>query len=242
MGKRAGVVSREPLYRQVRTLLLERVCEGEWDGGEPLPSEWELAAQLSVSQGTVRKALGEMVADGVLERVQGKGTFVAPPESDWGHARLVSPVLVGESPDPLSRELLGVARVAASEEVAEVLGLRRHAALHQLRFLWRRGGEAVALDEVLLSAERFEGVDARTLRSRSLGVAQLVARFGVRVKPALAQYRVQTLAREDAALFGVGAGMPALSVLELFDDTEGRRTVWRQRLCLTERLAYTVGV
>ena len=69
-----------PLYRQVKELLLQRVVSGVWKPGEGLPSEAKLAEQFNVSQGTVRKALEEMVAEHVVVRHQGKGTFVAARE------------------------------------------------------------------------------------------------------------------------------------------------------------------
>ncbi len=50
----------KPLYRQVRDTLIRRMVDGIWAPGEPLPSEMQLAAELGVSQGTVRKALDEM--------------------------------------------------------------------------------------------------------------------------------------------------------------------------------------
>lgn len=66
----------QPLYRQVKQLLLQRVVSGDWKPGEILPSESKLAEEFNVSQGTVRKALEEMVAEHVVVRHQGKGTFV----------------------------------------------------------------------------------------------------------------------------------------------------------------------
>ena len=56
----------KPLYAQVRERLMRRLVDGEWSPGMLLPSEIELARQLSVSQGTVRKALDSMTADNLL--------------------------------------------------------------------------------------------------------------------------------------------------------------------------------
>jgi DNA-binding FadR family transcriptional regulator len=53
----------KPLYAQVRERLMRRLVEGAWLPGMLLPSEMELARQLNVSQGTVRKALDSMTAD-----------------------------------------------------------------------------------------------------------------------------------------------------------------------------------
>jgi len=65
-----------PLYAQVRDALVARIADGEWAAGTALPSEIALAAQIGVSQGTVRKALDAMAAENVVERRQGRGTYV----------------------------------------------------------------------------------------------------------------------------------------------------------------------
>ena len=67
----------QPLYRQIKALITQSLVSGEWRPGEPIPSEIELASRFSVSQGTVRKAVGELADENVLVRQQGKGTFVA---------------------------------------------------------------------------------------------------------------------------------------------------------------------
>ena len=65
-----------PLYRQIKSLIVQALESGEWRPGEAIPSEQELAARFGVSQGTVRKAVDELAAENVLVRKQGKGTFV----------------------------------------------------------------------------------------------------------------------------------------------------------------------
>ena len=67
----------QPLYRQIKTLITRSLVSGEWRPGAPIPSEVELAGRYSVSQGTVRKAVGELAEERLLVRQQGKGTFVA---------------------------------------------------------------------------------------------------------------------------------------------------------------------
>src|SRR3954449_5070932 len=73
----AGIIGFRPLYRQVRDTLVRRIADGVWRPGQLLPSEPELAVDLGVSQGTVRKALDEMAAENLVIRRQGRGTFVA---------------------------------------------------------------------------------------------------------------------------------------------------------------------
>ncbi|MGL6072478.1 GntR family transcriptional regulator [Craterilacuibacter sp.] len=234
-----NAISKEPLYRQAKARLLQRVCAGEWGASDLLPSEWDLAAELGVSQGTARKALAELVADGVLLRQQGKGTFIAPLPGDWGSGIMAAPAAFSAAGSALMREFLGVSRTSASHEVAEALSLRRGAPLFKIRLLWRHQAVAVATDEILLSAERFDDLDARALRSRSASLNELLLqRYGVHLHVQAEQFRVQLLAREEAALLDVEPGRAALSVLTISGVRSGGALLWRQRYCLTDALAY----
>lgn len=67
-----------PYYFQLMQLLQSQVESGVWVVDAPIPSENELCAAYKVSRTVVRQALGELAAKGVLYRVKGKGTFVAP--------------------------------------------------------------------------------------------------------------------------------------------------------------------
>ena len=66
-----------PLYQQIKALLLQSLEQGEWNAGEMIPSEVDLAVRYKVSQGTVRKAIDELTSEKPLVRRQGRGTFVA---------------------------------------------------------------------------------------------------------------------------------------------------------------------
>lgn len=74
--------SRRALYLQVRDLLTERIARGTWKGGSHIPNEMDLAREVGVSSGTVRKALELMEAQRLITRRQGRGTFVNDPSAD----------------------------------------------------------------------------------------------------------------------------------------------------------------
>src|SRR5258708_39970728 len=65
-----------PLYARVRERLIERIRSGEWKPGQLIANEFEIAAEFGVSQGTARKAIGDLAAEGLVVRRQGRGTFV----------------------------------------------------------------------------------------------------------------------------------------------------------------------
>lgn len=70
-------INRLPLYIQIREYLLENINAGTWDYGHPIPSENELSRQFKVSRMTIKQALDALVKDGLVYRVQGRGTFIS---------------------------------------------------------------------------------------------------------------------------------------------------------------------
>jgi GntR family transcriptional regulator len=85
---RAIEQSAVPLYSQVRERLRERILDGTYAPQARLPSESEIGALLKVSRITVRQALGDLQQEGVIVKVPGKGTFVAPSRPSQDLARL----------------------------------------------------------------------------------------------------------------------------------------------------------
>lgn len=67
-------------YQRIKSFIQQGIDAGDWVSGTRIPSENQLAEQFSLSRMTVNRAIKELEADGVVERVQGKGTFVAPPK------------------------------------------------------------------------------------------------------------------------------------------------------------------
>ena len=74
----------EPMYKRIRTTLLERIADGTYPTGSMLPSENELAEEFGTTRLTVRGATDELAAQGKIRRVQGKGAFVS---CDWNKKR-----------------------------------------------------------------------------------------------------------------------------------------------------------
>lgn len=66
-----------PKYFLIYEHLKERIASGEWQPGDRLPNEWELARQYGVAYMTVRHAMGKLVAEGYVHRTKGRGTFVS---------------------------------------------------------------------------------------------------------------------------------------------------------------------
>ena len=65
-----------PLHYQLKSMLKEAIKAGKWEMGELFPTDKDLMQQHSLSSTTVRRAISELVNEGLLERKPGKGTFI----------------------------------------------------------------------------------------------------------------------------------------------------------------------
>lgn len=65
-----------PVYFQLKNDLVKKIAHGDWKHGECIASERELCEIYSVSRMTIRQAIGELVQEGILKRLKGKGTYV----------------------------------------------------------------------------------------------------------------------------------------------------------------------
>ncbi len=124
--------------------ILQSLQNAEWQPGDVIPSEFDLAARFGVSQGTVRKAIDELAAENLLVRKQGKGTFVAThaehqvrvplsaftPRCGYGAERGAC----------RAADHLVCRRVRATAEIAKVVGLAHRRTLIHVRRVLRDGG------------------------------------------------------------------------------------------------------
>ncbi len=107
------------LYVQIFAHFRERILDGSLPPGARLPTELELAKQYAISRGTVRQAMGALVSEGLLDRVQGRGTFVRQtPPGRVAVAQVAEKrigVLLHHMGDPLDLDILiGVEHAAKS--------------------------------------------------------------------------------------------------------------------------------
>ena len=111
-NRRAG----GPKYLQVKEHLLGRMRAGQISAGAPFPSERELAASLNVAVGTLRNALRELEGEGMIRRIQGKGTFVNSPLETQSRRRIdVFALIVDQIQEGFYPSLIHGFEEAASE-------------------------------------------------------------------------------------------------------------------------------
>jgi GntR family transcriptional regulator len=225
-----------PLYRQVKDVLVKRIAEGAWAEGGALPSESDLAADLGVSHGTVRKALDELAAENLVVRRQGKGTYVARHDEErilFQFFKLIPDS--GERRFPDSR-ILAVEAREADADAARILSLRkgsRVVAIERIRML----ADRVCISEhIVLPRALFPGIEKRDLPNNLYELYR--AEFGVTIARATERLKAVAASRREAKHLDVAVGTPLLAIDRTAFAIDGVPVEWRLSLCRTDTVHY----
>ncbi len=234
---------RLPLYQRLYDDLKARIEDGEWKPGTPLPAESILAEIYGVALGTMRKAIDQLAADGLVERRQGRGTFVHRPmftHSLFRFFRLQDKAGHQIAPEGriLARELLPLPMAAAS-----FLGLAEGTPAVRMSRLRLVDGEPILAEEVWLDPALFGEI--LTLPPEAFGPLLYPLyedRFGQVVVAAEENLTVETATPETAQRLGVAPASPVI-VIERQAFGFGRRPLeWRRSVGPAERFRYRIEI
>ncbi|MDX3905655.1 MAG: GntR family transcriptional regulator [Pigmentiphaga sp.] len=161
-------VPGQPLYARLREALRADILGGRYQPHDQLPSEAELTASHGVSRITVRQALNDLHKEGLIVKVHGKGSFVAPlaVAQDLTRLRGLSESL-GRPGRVLSRTL-SMELVAAPEEVAAQFGMAPGARVGELWSLRYLDRQPLSLNHSYMPGEYAERLRRIDLGNRDL--------------------------------------------------------------------------
>jgi DNA-binding GntR family transcriptional regulator len=194
---------------QVYRLIADQIASGALGSGDRLPAERRLCDQLGVSRATVRRALADLVEDGLVESSMGRGSFVTtgplvePPNALLSFTELGS--RRGLRPSAL---VIGRLVRPATLEEAELFGIAPGAEVLELSRLRMLDGVPVAIDRSRVPVVRAPALTELDFETASLYDALTAAGCA----PARAAYTVEAAAATAAegALLGIDAGTPVL--------------------------------
>jgi len=231
--------SFQPLYKQVYDHLTGRLVEGYWKPAEPLPSEMALAEQLGVSQGTVRKALNQMVAENLLQRRQGKGTYVAEHTQEsslFRFFRLREPG--GDSLIPETRVLSSTRRTATKVERTQ-LNLAAKSQVVELLRLRCLNAEPAILEKVIQPLSVFPDIDKQAHLSDALYMLYQ-EKYGISIVSVRDELHATQVPEDYAENLGLVPGSPVLMVERSSVNIDGRVVEFSQAYCNSKKFVYAV--
>lgn len=219
----AGSLTLNPLYKEVKTRLTRGLANGEWKPGEAIPSETRLAERFGVSIGTIRKAIDELVAERILLRQQGRGTFVATHTEDRTLFYFFHIVGKDGSREVPAIELLSFRRARSSAAEAERLDATPGEAVLRMQNVLKLGGKAVIFDEITVPAALFPDLDEEVFGSREGTIYGLYqARYGITVTRISERISAGYAPARVAPILGISSKTPALVIKRVaytYDDT-----------------------
>jgi GntR family transcriptional regulator len=218
----AGSLTLAPLYKEVKSRLTRSLAAGEWKPGEAIPSESRLAAQFNVSIGTIRKAIDELVAERILVRQQGRGTFVATHTENRTLFYFFHIVGKDGSRELPVSEMLSFRRARAGAEDEERLEVGRGERILQVENVLKLGGRPVIFDEITVPAALFRDLDENVFGGRDGTIYGLYqARYGINVIRISERLAAASPSARVAAVLGVRRSAPVLVIRRIaytYDD------------------------
>jgi GntR family transcriptional regulator len=225
-----------PLWQQLQQELTARLAAGDF--AEQFPGELALVEEYEVSRSTVRQALRQLRADGVIVAGRGRQPRVAPvPEIHQPLGALYSLFASVEAAGLSQDSVVRVLDVRADALVAERLGLEGSTPLVYLERLRLAGGEPLAIDRVWLPAAVASALLEADFRHTSL-YGELAARTGVRLDAGREDVHAVVPSAAEAAQLRCPAGT-ALFAINRLGLSQGREVEWRQTLVRGDRFALT---
>ena len=201
------------LYMQIKELLTAKVGKGEWLPGSIIPSEINLAQELGVSQGTVRKAITELVENNVLTRRQGRGTFVSNHDTDRALFHFFNITdNNGHKVLPDSR-VLHCRRKSASRIEASKLQLTSGANVIRIERVRNFSAKPTMAETITLPAEPFADLGREGDPDLPNTLYELYEKqYGITIHSADEHLRAVAASKHDAKLLNLEVGTPLLEI------------------------------
>ena len=228
-----------PLYRQVYDIMVRKVAQGVWRPGASLPSEQNLAREMGVSQGTMRKVLDALTAENLLERRQGKGTFIAENTQErtlFRFFRIARPGGKRMTPERVDetvkvrasraneRSKLGLARTDRVVEIVRTRHIEKVPSIHEL---------------IILPSALFPGIEKRPSLPNSL-YSLYQSDYGINIVAAHEELSAQLATAADQETLGTPKGGPILVIERLAVSLQDQKVEWRVSRVRSADLVYAV--
>lgn len=170
-----------PKYYQLKRIIIDKIDNDEYAVSETIPSERELMAEYDMSRITVRKAIDDLVQEGYLYKVHGKGTYVKGEKNGYNLLSITSCTEdirnMGMVP---SRKVLGSEILRADKKRQRILNLGKDEQIFRLSRIYYADEDVVNYTVTCLPYKYFEGIEQNDFSKMSL-YEQIEKEYGVRI-------------------------------------------------------------
>lgn len=202
----------EPRFKQIENELRRRIIENQWPAGVQLPSEAGLMEEFGVSRVTVRQSLAGLHASGLIEKINGKGSFVTRPGHDTNLGPLTGFYEAARARGQVAHgKLVSVREIRAPEFACDALGLAPDARLLCANTLRMLDDVPVAYFRIMGEPALIEALVREDLETNDAS-AILENRLGYRLKDLEAESSAIVAGAQLARRLSIPADAPVLRV------------------------------
>jgi len=220
-----------PLYEQVKDYLEEKITSSEWDVGHRLPTEKELTKQFGVSNITVKRAIHELVNEGVLYRQSGKGTFVKRKE-EKDLSKLVSLRNEEWEKESHPHKTLSFNKEIADSRVSNALQIEINEKVYKIKRVKMDNDRPVALEYSFIPVKLVPNLSASKMENDLL-YNIFKNEHKIKLDRAKVYFSVIEANEHEANLLEVPVG-EQLTVLERYTITETKAIIEYSRFILKD--------
>jgi GntR family transcriptional regulator len=212
-----------PLYERVKRHMSEAILVGEWPPGMLVPPETSLAQSFGVAVGTIRRAMSDLVAEGLLSRRRRTGTVVTGRSPHHSLRLFFQYFRLHAADGTLKRStsrFLSVEPAEATPEQAAQLQIKSGGVvkIHRVRCV---EGVPVMHDKLVLPAERVPGIALWPAALPPLLYLHLLEQYGIRISAVREQISADLASDEDIFLLELTGREAVLTIDEVAYDQAG---------------------
>lgn len=226
-----------PVYHKLEKAIQERIERGRLAVGDPIPPEKEIARLNTLSLATVRKALQNLVQNGFLHRIQGKGTFVSNTARRRKKVRYYAMVKrFGDNIGQPTIKLLELKRIPGDRQINQHLNIRSNQDLYELRRVVYFNRKPVIYCISYLPYKLCTGLESikKIYFEKYALYIFLEQRFGITTMKNRDLYSATLADKELAKILGIKKGHPLLCVEMQALTHKEKPYEYRISYCLTD--------
>ena len=227
-------------YEEVKQKITEDLVRGRYPMGQALPAEKDLSKELDVSIGTLRKAVDELVAEGIVVRRQGRGTYVA--EHDLKRLLYYFFHVVKHDVDKKANprvELVSLNTAVATKEEASKLNIKEGAPVWRLVNCLYLEERCVMIDQITLDKKRFKNLNRAEFINREGSIYQLYQmKYGQTVVRSSERLRASLVSKQHAEWLDIKPNSPVLVIRRVALGIQDDPIEWRISTLNTNQYEY----
>ncbi|WHY78810.1 GntR family transcriptional regulator [Neobacillus sp. WH10] len=200
-----------PLYYQLEEHIKGLIENGELSPGDALPPEREYAEKYQISRMTVRQAFTQLVNEGYLYRLQGKGTFVAERKIEQPLQGLTSFTedMKARGLTP-SNKLIKFEIIPATSQIAGQLKISEYEPVYEIKRIRLADGVPMALETNYISANLIKGLTAQIANQSLYG--HIEEHLNLRIDSASQVIESSSASQNEAKLLKIANGAPVMHI------------------------------